>query len=175
MTAPKVPDDRAAELVAIEGLRSLATDYGAAVDDCDGDRFAQLFVADGELVVPKFPEDMRPVIARSGHDALRRIPDGLRRYDRTLHLMSNHRYEFDGALATGTVLAVAHHVSFADGSTGTEGGTDQVWHIRYRDAYRNTDTGWKFTRRELHLLWVEEHPISVPGVARDETQAGPST
>lgn len=167
--------DRAGELLAIEELRSLATDYGAAVDDCDGDRFAQLFVADGELVVPKFPDELRPVVTRSGHDALRRIPDGLRRYDRTLHRMSNHRYEFDGAVATGTVSAVAHHVTFAKEPTGPDAGTDQIWYIRYRDTYSSTDAGWKFARRELHLLWVEERPISVPGPARNAGQDGPST
>lgn len=167
--------DRTDELTSIEELRALSTDYGAAVDDCDGDRFAELFTADGELVVPRFPVDLRPVITRSGHEALRRVPDGLRRYDRTLHLMANHRYEFGGDRATGTVLAVAHHVSFADEPEETAGGGDQVWYIRYRDAYRHTDAGWRFTRRELHLLWVEEHPISVAGIARSVGQEGPST
>jgi hypothetical protein len=151
--------DHLDELGSIEELRSLATDYGLTVDDRDGDRFAQLFVEDGELVVPKYPEDLRPVITRSGHEALRKIPDGLRRYDRTFHQISNHRYELDGSHATGTVLCVAHHVSFGP-EAGVGGGTDLVWFIRYNDSYRRTDAGWKFVRRELHLQWVEEHAIS---------------
>ena len=39
-----------------------------------------------------------------------------------------------------------------------------VWFIRYRDQYRRTGLGWKFVRRELHLQWVEEHPVRVLGV-----------
>ncbi len=153
------------ERSSVEELRSLSTDYGAAVDDRDGERFAQLFVADGELVVPKYPEDLRPVITRSGHDSLRRVPDGLRRYDRTFHQMSNHRYALGGALATGTVLCVAHHASFPGGTASVDGGVDLVWFIRYSDAYRHTDSGWKFVRRELHLQWVEEHAIAFPRIA----------
>jgi hypothetical protein len=150
-------------LLAIEELRTLSTQYGAAADDRDGERFAGLFVADGELVVPNFPEDLRPVITRSGYDSLRRVPDRLRVYARTFHQMSNHRYVVDGTTATGTVLCVAHHASAAEGSAGG-GGTDTVWFIRYHDTYRSTESGWRFARRELHLQWVEERAIASPGV-----------
>jgi hypothetical protein len=160
VTAAGGPSDR---LLAIEELRSLSTEYGAAADGRDGDRFAQLFVADGELVVPNFPEDLRPVITRSGHDSLRRVPDRLRVYDRTFHQMSNHRYVVEGTTATGTVLCMAHHASAAEGPGGG-GGTDTVWFIRYHDTYRSTDSGWRFARRELHLQWVEERTIASPGI-----------
>ncbi len=152
-----------ADLLVLEELRWLSTEYGAAADDGDGERFARLFVADGELVVPNVPEDLRPVITRSGHDSLRRVPGGLRVYDRTFHQMSDHRYVLDGTTATGTVLCVAHHASSAVGSGGGHG-TDTVWVIRYHDSYRSTDSGWRFARRELHLQWVEERPIASAGI-----------
>ena len=57
-----------------EALRALSTDYATAVDDRDGERLAGLFVADGALVVPRYPDDLRPVITRSG----RRSSDGCR-------------------------------------------------------------------------------------------------
>jgi hypothetical protein len=157
---------RSDQRLAQEELSSLSTEYAAAVDDRDGERLSELFVADGELVVPNFPDDLRPVITRSGHEALRRVPDGLRRYDRTFHQLSNHRYAIDGALASGEVQCVAHHVSVATGDTHGDGraGTDVVWFILYHDDYRHTGPGWRFVRRELHLRWVEEHPIARMGV-----------
>lgn len=143
-----------------EELRALSTDYATAVDDRDGERLAGLFVGDGALVVPRYPEDLRPVVTRSGEE-LRRLPEGLKRYQRTFHQLTNHRYEVAGSLASGEVLCVAHHLS-----AGTAGpGIDTVWFIRYRDDCRRTDTGWRFVRRELHLQWVEDRPVGMVGPA----------
>jgi hypothetical protein len=167
--------ERSQQLSDQDELRSLSVEYAAAVDDRDGEGLSRLFVADGELVVPNLHDDLEPVIIRSGHDALRRVPDGLRRFDRTFHQLSNHRYAVEGGLASGRVQCVAHHVTSAPDGTagdGTSGdgtagdgtaGTDVVWYIRYRDDYRRTDGGWKFVRRELHLQWVEDRPISSMG------------
>jgi hypothetical protein len=146
-------------------LRSLSTSYAAAVDLRDGDRFASLFVEHGELVVPNYPEDFRPSITRAGHDELRRIPEALRHYRRTFHQMSNHEFVIEGDTASGSVRCVAHHVMAAEtGSpatgTVTSEGTVVVWFIRYGDGYRRIGDDWKFTRRTLHLEWVEERPVS---------------
>jgi ketosteroid isomerase-like protein len=152
-----------------EALRALSTAYAAAVDACDGAMLASLFVPDGELVVPNYPEDLRPTIARTGHEALRRLPDGLRRYHRTFHQVSNHVYAIEGDRATGEVQCVAHHVTGTGGraedgrSEDGRAGTDSVWFIRYRDQYRRTGAGWRIERRELHLQWVEERPVAVLG------------
>ena len=163
MTAGAPPFDRRS---SEDELRALSTEYAAAADGRDGEHFAELFVAQGELVVPKYPDDLRPVITRSGHEALRQVPDMLRRYDRTFHQLSNCRYAIDGDTATGEVLCVAHHASTtAEGSpAGNGAATDTVWFIRYADTYRRTPAGWRFLRRELHLQWVEEHPVAGPGV-----------
>ena len=146
-------------------LRSLSASYAAAVDFQDGDRFASLFVEHGELVVPNYPEDFRPVITRAGHDELRRIPEALRHYRRTFHQMSNHEFVIEADTASGSVRCVAHHVMAAEtGSpatgTVTSEGTVVVWFIRYGDDYRRIGDDWKFTRRTLHLEWVEERPVS---------------
>lgn len=144
-------------------LRSLSTSYAAAIDLQDGDRFASLFVEDGELVVPNYPEDFRPLITRAGHDELRRIPGALRHYRRTFHQMSNHEFVIEADTARGSVWCVAHHVMAAEAgspASGTvaSGGTVVVWFIRYADAYRRVGDDWKFIRRTLHLEWVEERP-----------------
>jgi len=164
-------DDRAHDRWVIdEELRWLSTAYATAVDQRDGQRLSGLFVADGALVVPRYPDDLRPVITRSGAEQLRRVPEGLTRYALTFHQLTNHRYEVAGALASGEVLCVAHHLSAdpadpadpgGDRSRAGGPGTDMVWFIRYHDEYRRTDAGWRFVRRELHLQWVEDHPVAV--------------
>jgi hypothetical protein len=167
-SAPSRPGDRIDEAE----LRSLSTGYAAAVDRCDGTMLAALFVPDGVLMVPDYPDDLRPVIARRGHDALRRLPDGLRRYQRTFHQVSNHRYVVAGGQASGQVACVAHHVTGGEGAVGDgPAGTDSVWFIRYRDDYARTAAGWRIERRELHLQWVEEHPVAVMGATPTDREA----
>jgi hypothetical protein len=158
-------------------LQALSASYAAAADSRDGDRFAALFVEDGELVVPNYPVDLGPVLTRSGQERLRLIPQALRPYRRTFHQVTNHEFAIDGDAANGDVLCVAHHLTTADSSaspppvagTGSgegsgEGsveaeGTDFIWYIRYRDEYRRVDGDWKFRRRSIHLQWVEERPV----------------
>jgi hypothetical protein len=164
------PADDAERQADLAALVSLSTEYAAAADARDGERFAALFVEEGELVVPKFPTDLRPVVIRCGHAELRQVPDGLRRYDRTFHQVSNHQITLEGDRAEGVVQCTAHHASARsrnDPSDDAEG-TDLVWFIRYHDTYRRTDTGWRFVRRVLDLQWVEEHPIVRMGVPADE-------
>jgi hypothetical protein len=105
------------------------------------------------------------------------VPEGLSVYDRTLHQLSNHRYSVDGDLARGEVQCVAHHLSAAADQTTAVGpagtvATDVVWFIRYRDDYRRTEAGWRFVRRELHLQWVEDHPVRALGPAEGRTPNG---
>jgi len=166
---PSGPGDRTDEAE----LESLSTGYAAAVDRCDGAMLAALFVPDGLLMVPDYPDDLRPVIARRGHDALRLLPEGLRRYQRTFHQVSDHRYVVAGDRASGQVACVAHHVTGAEGTVGGGPvGTDTVWFIRYRDDYVRTDAGWRIERRELHLQWVEEHPVAVLGATPTDREPG---
>ena len=127
-------------------------------------------------MVPRYPTDLAPVITRSGRDALRQVAEMLRRYSRTFHLVSNARFVVEGDEARGEVQCVAHHVTSgprsepAGDDDTVPAGTDTVWFIRYRDRYRRSGPGWRFVRRELHLQWVEEHPVTVLGASPD----GPS-
>ena len=154
-----------------EALRALSADYAAAVDGRDGDAFAALFSASGELLVPDVPDDLSPVVRRAGRESLRLVPDELRRFARTFHQVSDHRFVFKGDRALGEVRCVAHHVAVASrghrtrgrsrGKTGDSVGTDTVWFIRYVDDYLRTPAGWRFERRALHLEWIEERPVTV--------------
>jgi hypothetical protein len=166
-------DDRAA-------LLDLSIRYATAADSRDGDAFAELFEPEGELMVPAYPDELRPVVRRSGQAALRRIPKALEGYVATFHQISNPSFRIEGDDAEGTVQCVAHHLS---GEPGGEGAIDFVWFIRYEDSYRRRDGLWRFGRRVLHLQWVEQHrvdrvglpwadPGGSGGAGRDETGDG---
>ncbi len=149
-------------------LLALSVAYAAAADARDGEAFAALFTEDGALVVPRPPSELRPVIVRSGRDALVEVAGFLGRYHRTFHLLSSPRYEVAGDEATGEVPCVAHHLMAAltspeDSDTNGPTGTDTVWFIRYVDRYRRSDSTWRIVRRELHLQWMEEHPVALLG------------
>ncbi len=155
-------------------LLALSVAYATAADARDGDGLAELFVVGGELVVPSYPSDLKPVVTRSGHDAIRRVAEMLRRYHLTYHLVANARFEVVGDEAAGEVQCVAHHVTAGDPSPTPEAdgsgpaGTDTVWYIRYRDRYRRSGPDWRFVRRELHLQWVEEHAVAAVGAPPGE-------
>jgi len=107
------------------GLRELSLRYAAAVDRRDGEAFAALFEADGELVVPDYPTDLRPVLTRRGTDQLRQVPSALDRYRLTLHQVSGAQVRTAGDDAWGEVVGVAHHLieePSAAGATGTATG-----------------------------------------------------
>ena len=169
----------------VHALTALSTEYAVAADTRDGERFASLFTDDGELVVPKVPTDLRPVVTRRGRAELLVVPDGLRRYDRTYHQVTNHTFTVVGDRAEGEVVCTAHHVSRApdtDGprvpgdsgaTTDAPEGTDLVWFIRYHDTYRRTDHGWRFERRVLDLQWTEEHPVVRMGAPPSADRATP--
>jgi ketosteroid isomerase-like protein len=148
-------------------LRGLSLAYAAAADARDGDALVDLFVDDGALVVPRYPVDMAPVVTRSGPDALRQVAEMLGRYDRTFHVVGDTRFALEGEEASGEVQCVAHHVTAVGSGAASSVGSDMVWFIRYRDRYRRSATGWKIVRRELHLQWVEEHPVSAVGAPFD--------
>jgi hypothetical protein len=181
MASGRSDEDRGRPERDRDALQELSLAYAAAADARDGEALAALFVEGGALVVPRYPVDLRPVVTRSGPDALAQVAEMLGRYDRTFHLVADGRFAVEGDHAKGEVPCVAHHVMAAEGAEGgTAGsgppapagppgraGTDMVWFIRYRDQYRRTASGWRFVRRELHLQWVEEHPVSVLGVPSD--------
>jgi hypothetical protein len=57
--------------------------------------------------------------------------------------------------ATGETGCLAHHLERADGG----GCTDRVLAIRYHDTFERGAGVWAISRRELHLLWIERHPV----------------
>jgi len=160
----------------VAALRGLSLGYAAAVDGLDGGAFASLFTGDGELWVPDVTVGHEPTVCRSGTAALSRIPSGLARYHATHHRVGLATYVLDGDTATGEVAGVAHHLTASDPSRGALAGggpgTDTIWYLDYRDRYRRGDDGWRITRRELHLRWIETRALPHVGPGRRAGRAG---
>ncbi len=116
------------------------------VDGRDGDGFVALFVEDGELVIPKVPADLRPVLVRKGAEVLRQVPDGLRRFTKTYHEVLNRGVHHRGGNGDGDRRTASPITSRSRGAMlretepelGDGRGTDAVWYIRYLDDYRRT-------------------------------------
>lgn len=138
-------------------IRQLVDDYARAVDQPDGERAAALFVPDGVLRIFErgTPE---PVRERVGRSDIATAMNGLTRYDTTMHVVANHYADIDGDTATGETYCLAHHVRDVEG----QGPMDYVMAIRYLDAYRRSDEGWRLATRELQVEFTEDRPVTGP-------------
>jgi len=133
------------------GLADLVHRYAAAVDDRRFDDAVNLFVTDGELVVPDPPGCLTPVTHHVGHLAIRDAARAVAAVDRTEHAIVGEVYIAIGpGRATGRIACVAHHWSRRDEQIG-----DLVWHLRYDDEYVQTHQGWLFSRRALTINAIE--------------------
>jgi ketosteroid isomerase-like protein len=137
----------------VNELTDLVHRYAALVDDRDLAALARLFTDDGVLSLPDPPDELDPVHEHVGLDAIERAMGQLAAVPRTFHAVVGHVFDeaADGRTARGRVACVAHHVLDAR--------TDLVWHVRYLDGYERTASGWRISRRELHLDLIETRPL----------------
>jgi hypothetical protein len=140
-------------MVDERALRDLVDGYAAAADAGDSEAFTQLFLPEATLSARRGDEAPAVYV---GSARLAEIPARLARYRRTFHVVTNHRFEIEGDIATGGALCQAHHVSDGDG-----GATDLVLTISYHDRYARTAAGWRFATRDVHILWTTEHPVTI--------------
>jgi ketosteroid isomerase-like protein len=134
-------------------LHDLALAYAATADRRDVEGFTALFLPDATLTARR--GDGEPAVYQ-GTERLAEIPARLGRYRETFHVVTNHRCEVTGDIATGEAACRAHHVT-----DGDDGATDVILTIRYRDTYRRTDAGWRFATRDVHILWSSEEPVAL--------------
>ena len=121
-------------------LRALVERYATAADERDAAGFAGCFTDDGVLITPR--GELR------GTTELATVPARLDRYDRTRHLVTDHRvHEVADELATGATWCTAEHLTIGDVCVETH-----VMTIRYDDRYERTPDGWRLARRTLVLL-----------------------
>jgi 3-phenylpropionate/cinnamic acid dioxygenase small subunit len=138
------------------GISDVVHRYAAAVDDRQFDSAVELFTNTAELILPDPPTALEPVRRHSGHAAIRTAMAAVAATIRTEHAIVGEVYD-DGPqpdTARGRIACVAHHWSQREDQL-----TDVVWHLRYDDEYRRTDTGWRFARRALTLNAIETRPV----------------
>ncbi len=126
--------------------------YAANVDDRQFDAVVGLFTEAAELVLPEPPATLSPVHSHTGREAIAGAVAAVAAVTRTEHAIIGEVYD-GGARpgsASGRVACVAHHWS----RRGDEV-VDVVWHLRYDDDYRLTDTGWRISRRALTINAIE--------------------
>jgi ketosteroid isomerase-like protein len=138
-------------------LSDLVSRYALHVDERDLDGAAGLFCPDGVLVLPDLPGSLRPTVEHVGAAAIRAALSAVERVPQTFHAVVGEVYDAGPGpgLLRGTVACEAHHLT----ENGPGEVVDRVWHLRYRDTYREAGDGWRFARRELHLASIEIRPV----------------
>jgi hypothetical protein len=138
-------------------LRSLAERYARGVDRREVDTFVALFHDDAAIVIHDPSESTEPRELR-GIERIAKVPEIIKQYPKTFHLLGQSTYEIGDGEATGEVYCVAHHLTHdADGTTNF------VMYIRYEDTYRTDVSGtWKFAQRRLRVDWTEARAANPP-------------
>ena len=144
--APAVPES--SPTPDADALLALVRAYAVACDTRDAEALRRCFTTGATLTVHWSD---RPASTLVLPDAAGPITHSLGRYERTDHVVGDHRAEIDGDTATGVTHCVAHHV---------HGATDHVMTIRYLDRYRRTADGWRIETRDLHEDRAEDRPVA---------------
>jgi ketosteroid isomerase-like protein len=138
-------------------LRALAERYARGVDRREVDTFVALFHPDAVITIhdPSDTEEPRQI---RGAERLAQVPEAIKRYRTTFHMLGQSSYDIGDGEATGEVYCIAHHLT-----PDAHGGTDHVMFIRYEDTYRLDGDGvWKFAERRLRVDWTETRPANPP-------------
>jgi ketosteroid isomerase-like protein len=135
-------------------LSELAARYARAIDSRDAEELLELFAPGAVVVVP-------PELA--GPDGNTRIaPADLlastARFARTRHLVHQQLATVSGDTAHAETYGQAHHLYRRGDQLH-----DSALALRYRDEFRRTDHGWRFTGRELIVDWLTDQPVRRPG------------
>ncbi|WP_285693512.1 nuclear transport factor 2 family protein [Actinomadura sp. NBRC 104412] len=141
-------------------LRDLVESYAAAVDARDADLLASLFTPGALLEVRR---NDGTGSRYEGAAALPKLISALEaNYQKTFHLVGNHRVTLDGDRAAGDTYCLAHHV-FAD-DEGVPSTMEML--VRYLDRYIRDDGDWLIDRRTVTYLWTRVTPVDAAGLGR---------
>lgn len=124
-----------------DAIRELVDGYAHAVDAREPDALLALFAPGAVVTLPEaLAADVLPTELHGAQIA--RILDGVSGFDRTRHVIDEHRAELDGSTARADTTCIAHHVSCE---------RDLVLTVGYRDTIAKHNGSSLFTRRELRL------------------------
>jgi hypothetical protein len=129
-------------------LHDLSVRYAAAADYRDVESFVDVFAEDATLIVHN--GDSVDEISGNG---LGRIPELLRRYDRTFHSLGQARYwSNESGQTAGEILCTASHMSDRK---------NFVMYIRYQDTYQKGGDGrWRIQYRDVQVQWTETREVN---------------
>ncbi|WP_016905677.1 nuclear transport factor 2 family protein [Streptomyces xiaopingdaonensis] len=153
-------------------LADLVARYAAYVDDRRVEEAAALFTRDATLALPAPPARLAPEVTRTGRAEIVSALREAAAFPLTRHTVQGELFNAQsssdaGARAAGRVLCTAHHLR-----RRTSGAlTDLVWQLQYTDNYLREEEGWRITRREVRIDWIETRS---PRLWRAEEDEGPA-
>ncbi|MGW5108407.1 nuclear transport factor 2 family protein [Nocardia sp. NPDC004123] len=133
-------------------LRELTERYASHADRRRDAAIAELFTADGTLVIEWGGE--QPTTMVRGRAQIEAAMRPLDRYRITRHMIANQLLDFSGDEVRGETYCTASHVyDDADGSRVF------VMHIRYDDTFARDGGAWRFRQRRLIVDWTEDRRL----------------
>lgn len=126
--------------------RTLAAQYAQFVDNREFDRMREIMVPDFTQKGPGF-----------GSDSLDEFISNLAvldNYSATFHLVANQTGQWHNEIYTGETWGVASHLYEQEGI-----GRKLDMGIRYQDVIENTGDGFRYTSRDLNVVWTQDLPL----------------
>ncbi|WP_370942304.1 nuclear transport factor 2 family protein [Amycolatopsis sp. cg5] len=148
---------RVAEVADRLALRALVDSYAYAVDNRQPEQFAELFCADGCLVMPHPAGRDRTKLVFDGSDGWARAFAILAPFNATTHFVGNHLVSITGDDATGETYCLAHELYDKDGAQRMI-----VRCVRYTDSYVRVGGEWFFRTRDLSVDWLDDQVLHAP-------------
>ena len=164
-----VTDNHAALMAgAIESYnryaQGLDTKDWALVRDCFND---EIFIDYGDISAPTGS----PELARQADDWMAVLQGVINGFDLTRHTITNHRFDFDGAIRC-TAYLTADHIIFPDPALPLAGEQDVVTVIgEYTNTYAPSAGGLKISRSELVINCTRGN-VALLGEAMNRAAAG---
>jgi len=144
-----------------QALYELVLRYAQGADRRDYSGVGALFVPEGRIAGYRGdPDQGAPLYCLEGRAAIVEGLRGLERFEKTFHLVGNHRVEWGDSEATGETYCTAHHIHRVDSEPW-----DRTMAIRYQDRFTREPSGWFFVERLLVIDWESETPLGPGGWA----------
>jgi len=126
----------------------LAMKYAQFVDDRQFERMR-------EIMVEEFTQSGPGLVSTSLAEFVHNLHI-LDQYSATFHLVGNQCGEWHNEIYTGETWGVASHIYEQDGA----------WHkldmgIRYQDVIEEDSGTFKYTSRDLNIVWQQDLPCQV--------------
>ncbi|PEQ11417.1 hypothetical protein B2G71_17150 [Novosphingobium sp. PC22D] len=137
-----------ADLARRAALTDLQLDYAFGIDSRDWARYRSVFT---DIVDMDFSSWHGGTALRIPADEwVAQVRDRQSGFDGTQHLLSNHRFAFDDAGATGTAYVVARHYLNVDGEPHVQAIGGYYFH-----RFVSAADGWKIAACTLNFLWTQ--------------------